>query len=33
VPWMDRHMLARHTGWADQMKKVPALIPWGRSRA
>jgi steroid 5-alpha reductase family enzyme len=32
VPWMDRHMLARHTGWADQMKKVPALIPWGRSR-
>lgn len=33
VPWMDRHMLARHSGWAEQMRRVPALIPWRSSKA
>jgi steroid 5-alpha reductase family enzyme len=32
VPWMDRHMLARHAGWAEQMKRVPSLVPWRRRR-
>jgi steroid 5-alpha reductase family enzyme len=32
VPWMDRHMLARHAGWAEQMRKTPALIPWRQRR-
>jgi steroid 5-alpha reductase family enzyme len=32
VPWMDRHMLARHAGWAEQMKQTPPLIPWRRRR-
>jgi steroid 5-alpha reductase family enzyme len=27
VPWMDRRMLARHPGWAEQMKKLPSLWP------
>jgi steroid 5-alpha reductase family enzyme len=30
VPWMDRHMLARHSDWAQHAKGLPALIPWGR---
>ena len=32
VPWMDRHMRARHAGWAEQMKRVPSLVPWRRRR-
>ena len=30
VPWMDRHMLARHSDWARRAKGLPALLPWGR---
>jgi len=33
VPWMDRHMLARHAGWAEQMTKTPPLLPWPRRKA
>ena len=32
VPWMDRHMLARHPAWAERMRRVPALLPWPRQR-
>jgi steroid 5-alpha reductase family enzyme len=32
VPWMDRHMGARHPAWAEQVRGVPALLPWWRSR-
>jgi steroid 5-alpha reductase family enzyme len=27
VPWMDRHMLARHSGWASHARHLPALVP------
>jgi steroid 5-alpha reductase family enzyme len=30
APWMDRRMLARHSGWALQMKKVRSLLPLPR---
>lgn len=33
VPWMDRRMAARHPGWSDRARRVPALVPWpGRRR-
>jgi len=33
VPWMDRHMLGRHAGWAEHAKNLPALLPLGRTRS
>jgi steroid 5-alpha reductase family enzyme len=27
VPWMDRHLLARKSGYAERMERVPALLP------
>jgi steroid 5-alpha reductase family enzyme len=27
VPWMDRHLLARKSGYAEHMQRVPALLP------
>jgi steroid 5-alpha reductase family enzyme len=27
VPWMDRRMLSRHPAWAQQMRRLPALLP------
>jgi steroid 5-alpha reductase family enzyme len=27
VPWMDRHLLARKSGYAEHMEQVPALLP------
>ena len=27
VPWMDRHLLARKSGYAEHMERVPALLP------
>jgi len=32
VPWMDRHMAARHPAWAERVRGVPALLPWPRRR-
>jgi steroid 5-alpha reductase family enzyme len=32
IPWMDRRMLARHPGWAAQLRSTPALVPWPRRR-
>jgi steroid 5-alpha reductase family enzyme len=32
IPWMDRRMLSRHPAWAEQMKNVPALLPWWSRR-
>jgi steroid 5-alpha reductase family enzyme len=31
VPWMDRHLAARHPGWAERVRGVPALLPWRRA--
>jgi len=27
APWMDRHLLARKSGYAEHMQRVPALLP------
>ena len=32
VPWMDRHMAARHPAWAERVRGVPALLPSPRRR-
>jgi steroid 5-alpha reductase family enzyme len=32
VPWMDRHLAARHPAWAERVRGVPALLPWRRRR-
>jgi steroid 5-alpha reductase family enzyme len=32
VPWMDRHMLARHAGWTEHATRLPALVPLGPSK-
>lgn len=32
VPWMDQHMLARHSGWAEHAARLPALVPLGPTR-
>jgi steroid 5-alpha reductase family enzyme len=32
VPWMDRRMAARHPGWAERTRGLPALFPWPRRR-
>ncbi|HEY3585949.1 MAG TPA: DUF1295 domain-containing protein [Myxococcaceae bacterium] len=29
IPWMDRHMLSRHPGWAARMA-ISAVVPWPR---
>jgi steroid 5-alpha reductase family enzyme len=30
VPWMDRHMLAGHSGWSEHARDLPALLPLGK---
>ena len=30
VPWMDRHMAARHPEFARRLRDTPALVPWPR---
>jgi len=32
IPWMDRRMLQRHPGWAERLRRVPALLPFPRPR-
>jgi len=30
IPWMDRHLLSHHPGWATRMAATSALLPWPR---
>ncbi|HET7755005.1 MAG TPA: DUF1295 domain-containing protein [Anaeromyxobacteraceae bacterium] len=32
VPWMDRHMAARHPAFAGHLRATPGLLPWPRPR-